>query len=168
MNNRHNHAFVILLLSTIIFNSCLKLEFGEPGVVGSGLDKNKMLDLINQLRAAGCKCGFTNMPKVQLLKWNDSLEAVALNHSTDMSQKKYFSHINKENLDPGDRLDKFQFLWSAFGENIAKGQSTEEQVMDSWRKSTGHCKNMMNANFTLVGVARVNNYWTQVFATRRN
>ena len=168
MTNRPNFFFVTFFLGTIILNSCLKLEFGQPGVVGSGLDKNKMLDLINQLRTAGCKCGFTNMPKVQPLIWNDSLEVAALNHSTDMSQKKYFSHINKENLDPGDRLDKLQFRWSAFGENIAKGQSTEEQVMDSWRKSTGHCKNMMNPSFTLVGVARVNNYWTQVFATRRN
>lgn len=158
--------FFSYMTITLLFVSCLKLDFGEPGIVGSGLDKKKMLDLINEVRGKGCKCGFKNMPKVQLLAWNDTLEFVANNHSDDMSKKKYFSHINKENQDPGDRLDKVNFRWTTFGENIAKGQSTEEQVMNSWIKSTSHCKNMMNPVFTLVGVARVNNYWTQVFATQ--
>ena len=114
----------------------------------------------------GCKCGNVNMPKVKPLTWNDTLSLAALNHSTDMSEKGYFSHINKENLTPGDRLRNINFLWRSYGENIALGQPDEENVMQAWLKSPGHCQNIMNASFKLVGVARVNNYWTQVFASK--
>ena len=37
--------------------------------------------------------------------------------------------------------------------------------MDAWMNSPGHRANLVNGNFTEVGVARVGNYWTQVFGT---
>ena len=39
--------------------------------------------------------------------------------------------------------------------------------MQAWLKSAGHCENIMNANYTQLGAAGVNNYWTQVFARPR-
>ena len=49
------------------------------------------------------------------------------------------------------------------GENIAEGQKTVDQVMDSWMKSPGHRANIL-AEFTEMGAARVeddegDNYW---------
>lgn len=49
------------------------------------------------------------------------------------------------------------------GENIAAGQRTPEQVMNSWMNSPGHKANILNSDFTHIGVAYYNNYWVQMF-----
>lgn len=161
-SNLHN----IITCFAIILISCTKENNQINSTIEVNLDKVKMLSLINAVRSTGCKCGSTNMPKVNPLAWNDTLAVAALNHSTDMNVKGYFSHTNKENLDPGDRLRNLKFPWRTYGENIALGQINEEDVMQAWLNSPGHCQNIMEESFKLVGVARVNNYWTQVFASK--
>ncbi|HEY1023735.1 MAG TPA: CAP domain-containing protein, partial [Sphingobacteriaceae bacterium] len=56
----------------------------------------------------------------------------------------------------------------SYGENIAAGQRSIDQVMSSWIKSPGHCKNLMNPNFTEIGVAQANYYWVQNFGMRKS
>jgi uncharacterized protein YkwD len=54
----------------------------------------------------------------------------------------------------------------SYGENIAFGQRSEREVMQGWLSSPGHCKNIMSKTFKEMGVSRVGDYWTQVFATK--
>ena len=53
------------------------------------------------------------------------------------------------------------------GENIAYGQSTPQQVMNAWMNSSGHRANILNENFTTIGVGYtvINGtaYWAQLF-----
>lgn len=54
------------------------------------------------------------------------------------------------------------------GENIAWGQKTPEEVMTAWMNSAGHRANILNANYTHIGVGSVQNsagtqYWVQLF-----
>ena len=54
------------------------------------------------------------------------------------------------------------------GENIAKGQKTPEEVMNAWMNSPGHRANILNPDFTKLGlgVAKDSNgtlYWSQMF-----
>jgi len=149
-----------------VLTSCTKENTSTISTDEINLDKKLMLSLINNVRSTGCKCGTKTMPKVNLLAWSDTLAKAAFLHSADMNQKNYFSHTNKENLGPGERLRNLNYIWYACGENIAKGQQNEEQVMNSWITSPGHCENIMSPLYKFVGVARVNNYWTQVFASK--
>jgi len=65
--------------------------------------------------------------------------------------------------------------WSAFpqswayGENIAKGQTSPARVMDSWMNSTGHRNNILNSSYTRIGIGCFYDgychYWVQAFAT---
>ena len=55
------------------------------------------------------------------------------------------------------------------GENIAAGQVTAQDVVEGWLGSEGHCRNLMNSNYTEIAVACVadenadfNRYWTNV------
>jgi len=57
----------------------------------------------------------------------------------------------KNDLKHGDLKDIISLGFNSVGENIAAGQRTEEKVMESWMKSTGHKKNIMNKKFTLIG-----------------
>jgi len=51
------------------------------------------------------------------------------------------------------------------GENIAYGQRTPQAVVNAWMNSSGHRANILNANYTQIGVGYVadGNYWTQMF-----
>lgn len=138
----------------------------EPGtvvVINNNINKDTLLYLVNEVRTKGCNCGGTNMPAVQPLTWNVLLELAAANHSKDMQDKKYFNHTSPGGSTPQSRITAAGYSYSWMGENIASGPKTELEVIKGWLGSTDHCKNMMNANFKEMGVARAGNYWTQVF-----
>ncbi|MGL5944276.1 MAG: CAP domain-containing protein [Waterburya sp.] len=59
------------------------------------------------------------------------------------------------------------YQYSNLGENVAQGQTTPTDVLDSWMNSSGHRENILNPNFTEIGVGYENNYWTQVFGRPR-
>lgn len=125
------------------------------------------LKLVNEARASGYKCGDEDFPPVKALTWNDRLEKSSLAHAKDMSDKNYFSHTGLDGSQPSDRIDRAGYVWSTCGENIAKGQTSIEEVVAGWLKSPGHCKNIMNANFTQMGAARFASTWVQNFGTPR-
>ena len=62
------------------------------------------------------------------------------------------------------------FESKASGENIARGQADASSVMASWMNSEGHRKNILNPNFTHIGVGyTLNNnttYWVQLFVKK--
>lgn len=126
-----------------------------------------LMDMVNQVRTNGCNCGSTFMPPVAALVWNDKLAQAAYHHSEDMKTKNYFSHTGSDNSNAGDRATSEGYIWSSLGENIARGQTTEQLVMNSWLKSELHCKNIMNKSFKEMGAGRSDNYWTQVFGAKK-
>jgi len=107
------------------------------------------------------------MPPVGAITWNDQLAKAADAHSVNMLAKIFFSHTGSDGTDPGSRITSSGYTWQAYGENIAFGYSNEQAVMAGWLKIEGHCKNIMNANFIEMGVAREGDYWTQEFARKQ-
>ena len=130
------------------------------------VNKSLLLQLVNDVRKKGCKCGDTYYYPTTPLTWNTQLETAAYNHSKDMYQKKYFSHRAPDGSNGGVRIDRVGYQWKAFAENIAAGYATEKAVVEGWIKSPGHCKNIMGKAYKEMGVARMGNYWTQEFATK--
>ena len=133
--------------------------------------KQDFLDLINETRAKGCKCGNTYMPPVPPLTWNSDLEEAAKGHARDMAKRKYFSHESKDGRTMNTRIITAGYIykgWKSFmiGENIAFGQTSIREVMAGWFKSEGHCHNLMNPGFKEVGVAEHDKYWVQDFGGR--
>ncbi|WP_231491934.1 CAP domain-containing protein [Pedobacter sp. Leaf170] len=162
-------VFAIILL----FTSCKKnteVIFEEETItkntiatVSTGLNNDLLLKLINDVRSKGCNCGTTAMPPVIVLNWNNLLASAALGHSKDMNTNNYFSHTSLDGRSAGNRITAAGYKWTTYGENIAAGQSNEQAVFDAWINSEGHCKNIMNANFRDMGVAKDGRYWTQEF-----
>lgn len=158
--------FLYLLILIILVNGCSKSDENSvtpSNEVVNGINKSNMLNMINTYRSTGCTCGTDKMPAVAKLIWNDKLGVSANKHTSDMASNNYFSHTSKDGRTMSDRINAVGYLWSALGENIANGQTTEKQVMESWINSPGHCANIMNGSYTDVGFARVQNYWTQNF-----
>jgi uncharacterized protein YkwD len=144
---------------------------GGTGGTGSGsvvynLNKDLMLQLVNEARQKGCTCGTTVMPAVPAVTWNDLLAKAAYDHSKDMYTNNYFSHTGKNGSSAGDRIKAAGYNWLSYGENIANGYTSEQSVMNAWLASEGHCKNIMSASVKEMGAGREGNYWTQVFGKK--
>ncbi|KAJ1962787.1 hypothetical protein IWQ62_003418 [Dispira parvispora] len=120
---------------------------------GNEADQRKGLELLNVIRQE------VNLPP---LKFSATLELAALRHS-----QYQLSINNMTHDDPigglGVRARKSGFQGGTLAENVAFGQRDEESVMQSWKKSPGHYKNMINPTYTHVGLAKVSGYWTQFF-----
>lgn len=100
---------------------------------------------------------------------NAKLSQAAQAHSVDMAIHNTMSHTGSDGSDPGQRITLAGYLWSTYGENVAYGYSTPEQVMAGWMASEGHKRNILDCGFKEigVGVAQPGNYWTQDFGTVR-
>lgn len=86
-----------------------------------------------------------------------------------------WSHTRPDGTACFTAMDAAGVNYGYAGENIAYGQSTPQQVFESWKNSSGHYANMINANYTRIGiscyydpnsdVASWNGcYWVQMFA----
>ncbi|MFC8585235.1 sigma-70 family RNA polymerase sigma factor [Streptomyces sp. NPDC057217] len=101
---------------------------------------------------------------------NSLLARAAQGHSDDMAARDFFDHTNPDGAGPGERVTATGYGWSTYGENIAMGQQTAEQVMEAWMNSPGHRANILNCSFKELGVGLHTGdggpYWTQVFGAR--
>ncbi|HAQ41130.1 MAG TPA: hypothetical protein DCM73_10075 [Clostridiales bacterium] len=103
---------------------------------------------------------------LQPLTLDSSISNVARTKSKDMSDNNYFAHQSPTHGSAGDMMRNSGINWSAWGENIASGQDTPEEVVNAWMNSEGHKANILSPNFGKIGVGYVNNgtpYWTQMF-----
>ena len=67
-------------------------------------------------------------------------------------------------------MDQAGYNGGTWGENIAAGYGTPAQVVQGWLDSDGHCSNMLNPSFSLIGIgyadvqgSQYGSYWTQNF-----
>jgi len=159
----------------LIISACTKeapinsVGVTEPTTVSAlptSVNKSALLQLVNDVRKKGCKCGDTYYSPVPAVTWNDKLATAAYNHSEDMYKNKFFSHVAPDGSNAGVRIKRAGYPWIAYGENIATGYRTEKEVVQGWIESPGHCKNIMSKLFKEMGVARYGNYWTQEFGTK--
>jgi uncharacterized protein YkwD len=84
-------------------------------------------------------------------------------HARDMAKRRKLDHTGSDGSTVVDRVKRVGYLYVRVGENIANGQKTVNQVMDTWMKSPGHRANIL-ADFTELGAARAEddegrNYW---------
>ena len=154
-----------LIIFPLLTAGALKenIHNADPGPV----NKQLVLQLVNKARKEGRTCGDVYFDAAPPLSWNEQLETAASRHSNDMNQKKYFNHIEADGSNGGVRIDNTGYAWRTYGENIGWGYTSEQQVVDAWLKSPGHCKNIMNKDFKEMAVARAGNYWTQDFGTKQ-
>lgn len=95
------------------------------------------------------------------LQWDERLAQVALRHSTDMRQRHFIAHENLDGESPFERIRKGGVRFRCAGENLASGffsiQATEEAFMDEPRYEPNHRANILNPDFTHVGIGIVLN-----------
>jgi uncharacterized protein YkwD len=104
---------------------------------------------------------------------NARLVQAARRHAADMVSRGYFEHRSPSGDNAGDRVAATGYDWSAYGENIARGQDSAAEVVQDWMDSPSHRENILTCGFSEVGVGRAYDadhkaYWVQNFATPDN
>jgi uncharacterized YkwD family protein/spore coat assembly protein SafA len=96
---------------------------------------------------------------------NWELSRVARYKSQDMHDRQYFDHTSPTYGTPFNMMKNFGITYRTAGENIAMGYRTPQAVVTGWMNSPGHRANILNANYTQIGVGYVadGSYWTQMF-----
>ncbi|MEO1164568.1 MAG: CAP domain-containing protein [Chloroflexota bacterium] len=100
------------------------------------------------------------------LTWDTCLYRAAEFHSQDMVDNNFFSHTGSNGSSLAQRAIAQGYNYRNLGENIAWGQRTPAIVVNAWMNSDGHRRNILNANFTNIGIGLVYDgstpYWTMV------
>jgi uncharacterized protein YkwD len=146
-----------------------------PSARDAALINQRILDLVNQARAAGRRCGDLSYGAAPPLKLNASLSGAALAHSQEMATYGEFEHGGHDGSTPAQRVARAGYgAYQMVGENIAAGPTTAAEVTAGWLASAPHCQNIMEPGFSEIGIGFAVNtasseliYWTQDFAAPR-
>lgn len=132
-------------------------ETEKPEEDGTTIFAEQVVNLVNAERAkAGLKA----------LQIDEKVAAAANVRAKEIKQS--FSHTRPNGSSFSTALKEQGVSYRGSGENIAYGQLSPEAVMNGWMNSDGHRANILNANFTHIGVGHFQdgngtNYWAQLF-----
>ena len=135
-----------------------KITIPQKDTTASSYEK-EVIRLVNEIRAKN---------SLGTLKEDWELSRVARYKSEDMKNNNYFSHTSPTYGSPFDMMKKLGISYRGAAENIAKGQKTPQEVVNAWMNSSGHRANILNKNYTHIGVGYVKsgNFWTQMFISK--
>ncbi|MFG3346131.1 sigma-70 family RNA polymerase sigma factor [Streptomyces sp. NPDC048018] len=122
--------------------------------------EERVTRLVNRHRAeAGCGP----------LRADPELAAVARAYGEDMVERRSYGHRGPDGTDPGTRMTAGGYTWSAWAENLARGQSDPSSVVADWMADAPHRANMLDCRYRDTGVAAVSGpdgtVWVQELAT---
>lgn len=135
----------------------LKLKNSTPGVLKLAdnflsvnkdveLSSKQIISLTNKYRKESGSLG--------LLVENDKLNQSATKKIQDMFNNQYFEHESPRGLGVGDLADEANYDYILIGENLAMGNFKDDlSLVNAWIASIGHRENILNKNYTNIGVA---------------
>lgn len=109
-----------------------------------------------------------------VLRRDPVLDRAAAGHARDMASRGWFGHRSPEGAVVVDRVARAEggaTRVRALGENVARGQTSAEQVHAEWMASEAHRENVLRP-WTHVGLATADDadgrrYWVAVFGLLR-
>ena len=142
--------------TTITFPGC-NLPENKPEADKELTFAEQVVELVNQERT---KAGLSAVTLDQ------NIASAALVRAKEIETS--FSHTRPNGSKFSTALTEQGVTFKSAGENIAWGQKSPEAVMQAWMNSEGHRANILNKNFTKIGVgyyqnAAGRNFWTQLF-----
>ena len=128
------------------------------------LDQREALRLIN---------GYRKSKGLGALTINSLLTKTAKQHSRDLAKHDRISHYGSDGSNPWDRVERSGYKPQLAAENVGTGQLTIAEVMQGWKDSPGHNKNLLLPDAKHVGIALVydpktefKTFWTLVLGSQ--
>lgn len=127
-------------------------------------NENTYTDLINEVYEI--TNNYRSLVGVSSLTLDSSLVEAASIRAKELSDS--FSHTRPNGSSCFTVLSELGISYGTAGENIAAGYSSSQSVMEGWRSSSGHYKNIISSKFKKIGIGVniINNqyYWVQIFS----
>jgi uncharacterized protein YkwD len=129
------------------------------------LDAEKARELVNAYRRE---------KGLRPLKLQPALTEAARAHARDLAKWDRISHFGSDGSNPWDRVKRAGYSARLAAENVGTGQVTIEEVINGWKASPGHNKNLLLPEAEHMGIALVQDprtefktFWTLVIASPR-
>ncbi len=90
--------------------------------------------------------------QLAVLRRNTVLDSAAQLKADDMAKNAYFAHYSPEGLSPWYWFDQVSYSFIHAGENLAVHFTDSGDVVEAWMDSPTHRANIMNGNYTEIGV----------------
>jgi uncharacterized protein YkwD len=136
-------AFLIIQTACLIYNENI-----YKGVV---LGVNKIATVVSSILVLQTN-DFRSANDEEGLIVSDLLTKAAQMKAEDMAAKGYFSHTGPMGEEPWTWFDKVNYKYSYAGENLAVDYTESSDVTQGWINSATHKANLLNKNFTEIGV----------------
>ncbi len=146
-------ALVIFTLLIIGVNFFPKIDHKTPVSsdkvlgIGSNISKDEVIRLTNQERA---NQGLPALQENPTLDWAATLKA------QDMISKDYWAHNSPDGHEPWYFFTQAGYQYAYAGENLAKNFDNSSQIVSAWMASSSHKENILNKNYSQIGVVVMN------------
>lgn len=131
----HNSTFTRRVTSSATDTSILNCE---------GLDKQRMLDLINARR---------EIVDASPLVLSDKLNESAQMKADHMIKHGYWAHVAPDGeIEPWDFFNLVNYDYRYAGENLVQSRCDEKDAVEAWMRSEDHRDNMLSPKFKELGI----------------
>ena len=138
-------AFVLLVALVVESFLVLGTSYLAPNSRLFGIVvANALVDETNQSRSSNA---------VSQLNVDPLLVAAARDKANDMAANGYFAHTSPAGLTPWYWFGKVGYNFEYAGENLAVNFSDSQDVTNAWMNSPEHRANILDSNFTQIGIA---------------
>lgn len=138
------------MVAALIISAFSLFYFVLP-VKASEINDQNVLYLLNQERS------LYNLPKFKI---DPDLERASRLKSKDMINRDYFEHY-AFNLSPWIFVKNAGYDYLFAGENLAMDFSTSEGMINAWMESPNHKANILNPDFSDIGIGVVKGEFTE-------
>jgi hypothetical protein len=149
----HPEALMVLSFVVIavfaLFNAIRFFPTLADKILGfaTNIDVNQVLADTNQERA---RLG------LEPLQINEKLSQAAIAKAQHMFSEQYWSHSSPDGVQPWSFIKNAGYVYKYAGENLARDFDSTGEMMVAWMNSPTHKENIINPNFTQIGLAVVN------------
>ncbi|MCV2370545.1 CAP domain-containing protein [Roseateles oligotrophus] len=145
-----NSPFILLLLP--LWLAPMLAQAAEHGCQDQ-VAVEQVLNYLNAFRAQPQTCGQQSFVAAGPLRWEARLEQAAQGHAAELAQGDQLNHLALNGRTLRERLRGNGYLAFRVGENLAAGQESLVEVLQTWSSSAKHCDNIMQAEFQDVALA---------------
>lgn len=114
--------------------------------ISTQLQTEKIITLINLERAKHSLRALTPNEKLNQAAWQKG--EFMINHN-------YWAHISPDGVQPWQFIHQQEYFYLSAGENLARDFKREQDLIAAWMASPTHRENLLNSDFSQMGIAVV-------------
>jgi uncharacterized protein YkwD len=143
-----HHSSLVIVILFLFFTSVTTnfLQTQKPDVLGVAysINQQELLDYTNKARQEN------SLPPLSL---NQSLVSAANGKAQHMFANNYWAHFSPDGTSPWTFIRGSGYNYVFAGENLAKGFTDSQSVVNAWMNSPSHRENLLSNKYKEIGFA---------------